>query len=224
MLDHKLDGAVDLGVDALDSAGLRVGHPRSIGQEIQADAAVTEEASRPGERLDLAGVETPIDEFGEVFSARAIAAGESETRQQGPEASKGRLPVQCVERLRVELHDVVGTRESHGEGGRRLCHRVAERHGLLAATDGSQILRQGRRTGIDQNHGVERESVGDTRHLIGGCEPNRRDGTREMRCSLLQVAGIDRRAAQHGLESGCLLRPVHEADAPVLGKLPPQQL
>ena len=45
-----------------------------------------------------------------------------------------------------------------------------------------------------------------------------------MRGGFLQVSGIDRRAPKSSLQRGCLLRPVDQADAPVLGELPGQQL
>ena len=47
VLEHELDDAVDLGVDALDGAGVGVGHARAVLDVVEREAAVPEERCPP---------------------------------------------------------------------------------------------------------------------------------------------------------------------------------
>ncbi len=76
VLDDKRQDAIDLGVHTLHRTGVAIRHPGPVGDEIERDAAVSEETSRPRQRLDLAAVEAPVDEFGEILAAGAVAPRE----------------------------------------------------------------------------------------------------------------------------------------------------
>ena len=159
VLDDEFDHAVDLGVDALDGTRVGLRHAGAVLDVVEHEAAVTEERSRPGQRVDPAAVEAAVDEFGEVLAAGAIAAGQAQGRQHGAQLREGAAPVQLVERrlLGVRLGDAVGIRsgERPGRAGRRvlLAHRelerrrglrdrVAERDHLPGPTDGARRSRR----------------------------------------------------------------------------------
>ena len=54
VLEHEVDDAVDLGVDALDGAGVGVGHAGAALDVVEREAAVPEEGARPRQRVDPA--------------------------------------------------------------------------------------------------------------------------------------------------------------------------
>ena len=97
VLDDELDDAVDLGVDALDRAGVGLRHAGAVLDVVEHEAAVPEERSRPGQRVDPAAVEAAVDELGQVLAAGAIAAGQAQGRQHGAQLGEGAPPVKLVE-------------------------------------------------------------------------------------------------------------------------------
>ena len=91
MLHHQFDDLRDLGIDTLDGAGVHIRQPCSSRDQMEAQARVPEEAARPGQRLDPVGVETAVDQFGEIFAAGTVAAGELQRREEPCEPRQGRL-------------------------------------------------------------------------------------------------------------------------------------
>ena len=91
MLHHQFDDLRNLGIDTFDGAGVHIRQPCTSGNQVEAQARVPEEAARPGQRLDPVGVETAVDQFGEIFAAGTIAAGELQRREKPCEPRQRRL-------------------------------------------------------------------------------------------------------------------------------------
>ena len=229
MLDYELDDAVDFGINAFDSAGVRVWHPASASDVVEAKAAVAEEASRPREGLDFAGVEAAVHEFGQIFASRSVAAGEGEGRQQRSQPGQGGVGVQFVQpRVCVItsciITSCIRTGKPDAERGRCLRDRVADGDSLLGAADRPDRLREGRGTSVDDDHGVEVHGVGDQVDLVRRRQPHRGERARQVRGGRMKLFGADLVATQGTLQLRRLFRPVDEADTPVLGELPGEQL
>ncbi len=155
VVEHELHDADHLGVDALDGAGVLVGHAVSVGDEVERQAAVAEERARPREGLDPAAVEAAVDEFGQVLAARAVAAREGEGGEQLAEARERGVGVALLERrvvVRELRRGAFRLRDDRDrEGRRRLGDGIPEHHGLLSAPDAAVGLRARHGAGVHED-------------------------------------------------------------------------
>ena len=167
VVHDQFNDLLHLGVDALHGAAVGVGHAVPAGDVVDGEAAVPEVTACPREGVDAPAIEAVVDEFRQVFTAGAIAARQSEGRQQFAEPGEGRVGVQGVHVGLLPRPVVGGGRDPGLERRRRLRDRVTERDDLPTATDGAHVLGQGGGTGVNEQHGVETHQVVESSDLVG---------------------------------------------------------
>ncbi len=96
VVEHQLDYTGDLGIGAFHSTGVGIGHPEPVCNVVEREAAVAEEASGPGQRLDASAIEATVHKLGEVFAACTVTAGQRQGRQHTRELGERRQAVELV--------------------------------------------------------------------------------------------------------------------------------
>ena len=176
VLHHERDHASDLGIRTLHGTGHGIGHARAALDVVDAEAPASEIRPRPRQRGELAAVERVVDEFGEVLSPGAVAAGEG---RDGHEFGEALEHADAVERLRVLGFEAVVLRQLAGrdaEGRGLLRDGVSEHDDLARPAEGRGGLGEGERGGIRDDDHVEVLVAGNTRHVVGRGEPDRSEG------------------------------------------------
>ncbi|MFC5126962.1 hypothetical protein ACFPRL_27610 [Pseudoclavibacter helvolus] len=142
VVDNKLDDAAHLGVGGFDATRDRVGQPRAVLDEREAEARVPEQGARPGHRADAPLVEAPVDELREVLASCPVASRERVLRQELCEARVDRFADLVGVPQAPGVRAVCGwPRDSDGERRRVLRDGVAKRDNLVTAADRPDALR-----------------------------------------------------------------------------------
>ncbi len=214
VLHHERDHARDLGIRTLHGTGHGIGHARAALDVVDAEAPASEIRPGPRQRGELAAVERVVDEFGEVLSPGAVAAGEG---RDGHEFGKALEHADAVERLRVFGFEAVVLRQLAGRDAERrglLRDGVSEHDDLARPAEGRGGLGEGERGGIRDDDHVEVLVARDARHVVGRGEPDGSEGAHEGGGGLQHVGGADA-VLQGALEGVGLVGVIDQADPPL---------
>ena len=175
VVNHVLHHGSDFSINSLNQAGLRIRHPVSVLEMVHHQRGVPQVASRPRHGLLEPAVKGGVDHASEFIAARSIALGQRQGGDHLRERGKQRIFMTGVAGRLVAINP-----DSQGELCRCLSHRVPHRDDLRGATQSPHRLSNAERTRVHDHHHIEAHGVGQAVHLIGGCDPDRRQRFREV--------------------------------------------